>query len=257
MKKFLLFLSLIIIQPAWANLITNSVTNGCVSETLGITDTVSVQAVFMPKNVTCSTGQYLPVNHLSCEQCPSEATCTPGTHSFSETKSRGIVYNDVILYDKPYGCAQNLLGFDSNAAFEAIFTPMNIICKPGYYLSANNVECTQCPENNYCVGDTYTFNETMTQGITACPDGMFAPVGSWECYERVLHVGESVVYLKSHKVTEPSLHVKYDDSVYYANMTTVPTVMNRDSTHFLKIKYNSTEYYVCDDTTYKSDSGNN
>ena len=169
MKKFLLFLLLFVTQSTLANLITNTVVDGCSGEVLGINDNVTIEAIFEPINTTCQPGYYLPVNTLKCEQCPSEATCSPGTYSFSETKSRGIVYNDVISYDKPYGCAQNLLGFDDKVSFDAVFRPMVITCNPGYYLLANNIECTQCPENNYCVGGTYTFDETITQGITTCP----------------------------------------------------------------------------------------
>lgn len=204
-------------------------------------------ALFVPKSIECNTNQFLPANSISCANCPSGYTCYGGEAVFDEQKSSGIDYTKKILSSADNVCAAN---FPSE--LYAIYEVKKIDCRPGYYLLANNIECTQCPENNYCVGGTYTFNETVTQGIQECPDGMFSPVGSWECYERLLHVDDGIMYLKSHKVTEPSLHVKYEDRIYYANMTTVPTVMTRDSARFLKIMYNSTEYYVCDDTTYKN-----
>lgn len=208
-------------------------------------------ALYEINKYDCGVGYFLPANTLGCKPCPNGFACPGGTFEFNPDKYQGLYVADNVTTTMNNVCAAN---FPTDIF--AFYTPNVHECSRGYYMPANTDGCVVCPENNYCPGGTYTFNETITQGITACPDGMFAPVGSWECYERVLHVGESVVYLKSHKVTEPSLHVKYDDSVYYANMTTIPTVMNRDSTHFLKIKYNSTEYYVCDDTTYKSDSGN-
>lgn len=256
MRKTLLFFTVFTSFSAVAdNLLMSPVDNGCVTDVLGFTDDVVLEAVFEPQAITCPTGQYLPINTVNCEPCLEEATCVSGTYRFNETKNQGIVFDDVFALNKSKGCASNILGVHHEVLLEAMFEPKKILCAPGYYLSANNVECTQCPENNYCVGGTYTFNETEPQGILECSAGMFSPAGSWECYERILHVDDSIVYLKSHKITEPSLHVKYEDRVYYANMTTMPTVMNRDSTHSLKIKYNSTEYYVCDDTTYKSDSG--
>ena len=199
----------------------------------------------------CDVGYFLPANTLGCKPCPSGFNCPGGTFQFNPDEYQGLYLTGAITQTINNVCAAN---FPTDIF--AIYTLNVHECSRGYYMPANTDGCVVCPENNYCPGGTYTFNETIAQGVLECPDGMFAPVGSWECYERILHVDNSVVYLKSHKVTEPSLHVKYEDRVYYANMTTVPTVMNRDSTHFLKIKYNSTEYYVCDDTTYKSDSNN-
>ena len=208
-------------------------------------------AIFKLNKYHCDVGHFLPANTLGCRPCPNGFTCPGGIFEFNPDEYQGLYLTGAITQTINNVCAVN---FPPNIS--AIYTPNVHECASGYYMPANTDGCVVCPENNYCPGGTYTFNETMPQGIIACPDGMFAPVGSWECYEHLLHVGNSIVYLKSHKVTEPSLHVKYEDRVYYANMTTVPTVMNRDSTHFLKIKYNSIEYYVCDDTTYKSDDAN-
>lgn len=208
-------------------------------------------AIYEPYTYDCPSGYYLPANTLGCQPCPSGFNCPGGTFQFNPNMFQGLEVRSTIITTMNNVCAAN---FPTDIF--AIYEPNKHECASGYYMPANTDGCVICPANSYCPGGTYTFNKTITQGVLECPDGMFAPAGSWECYERVLHVGESVVYLKSHKITEPSLHVKYEDRVYYANMTTIPTVMNRDSTHFLKIKYNSTEYYVCDDTTYKSDSGN-
>ena len=208
-------------------------------------------ALYEISEYRCDVGYFLPANTLGCRPCPNGFTCSGGIFQFNSFLFQGLYIDKYISTTMNNVCAAN---FPSN--IYAFYTPNVHECSRGYYMPANTDGCVACPENNYCPGGTYTFNETTPQGLTACPDCMFAPVGSWECYEHLLHVDNSIVYLKSHKVTEPSLHVKYEDRVYYANMTTVPTVMNRDSTHFLKIKYNSIEYYVCDDTTYKSDDAN-
>ena len=144
----------------------------------------------------------------------------------------------------------NICGINAPLGFVASFIPNTHTCTPGYYLPANIDECTICPNDNYCVGGTYTFNETTSQGIEACSGNTpYAPTGSAICYEHILHVGEDTVYLKSDKLTTPSLNIGMDDGIFYANMTTEPTLMNKDSEHYLKLEFNNTVYYVCDDTT--------
>ena len=113
----------------------------------------------------------------------------------------------------------------------------------------NEIICSQCPQNNKCIGGTYSFNETSDQGIEQCVNG-HAPVGSSICYEHILHIDNDVIYLKSTKLTTPSLNVGMDNGVFYANMTTTPTRMNNATEHYLKIEYDNQIYYVCDDTTY-------
>ena len=76
-------------------------------------------------------------------------------------------------------------------------------------------------------------------------------MGSTVCYPHILHIGDDVVYLKSTKLTTPSLNIGMDDGIFYANMTTVPTPMNNATEHFLKIEYDNQIYYVCDDTTIR------
>ena len=41
-----------------------------------------------------------------------------------------------------------------------------------------------------------------------------------------------------------------ENCTFYANMTTDPTYMSMNYEHYLKMMYNGTLYYVCDDTTY-------
>ena len=133
--------------------------------------------------------------------------------------------------------------------FSAVFEPITYNCAAGYYLPADGIECVICPSNNKCIGGTYTFNETIAQGIELCPNNTpYAPTGSDRCYPYILHVGDNNIYLKSPKQTTPSLNIKLNGDIFYANMTIVPTYMNKDSEHYLKVKYNDTIYHVCDDT---------
>jgi hypothetical protein len=65
---------------------------------------------------------------------------------------------------------------------------------------------------------------------------------------RILHVGDSVIYLRSEKQTTPSLNVKIGNDIYYGNMTTNDIPMNINTERKLKIRFNDTAYSVYDDT---------
>lgn len=135
----------------------------------------------------------------------------------------------------------------------AVYTPNVHTCSPGYYMPANTDGCVICPTNSYCSGGTFTFNETVTQGIDVCPVGTVAPTGMWEADQcgRTLHVGGNTIYLRRSNRTTPSLHFDMDgDGVadLYANVTATDTVMNRDSSQKLKLQVGNTTYSVCDDT---------
>ena len=217
-------------------LYTNNIIGAC-------GDTYYYTAVLEPISYTCSSGQYLPAGAISCEVCPNTHTCNGGTFAFNTNQTQGLNDGDILVQNAISSCSPQF-----NQIFNAIFEPISYPCSSGYYLPADSENCEICPPGSYCVGGTYTFNEAETQGIEPCPSGTFSPGGTAYCYEHILHVGENMVYLKHTKLTTPSLNVGMDDGVFYANMTTIPTLMNRDSEHYLKIKYDNTIYYVCDDT---------
>ena len=236
MKKLLL-LSLLIINPVYGYY-TTDIPNKCGSMP-------EMYTVFTPYQYTCPAGEFLPAYTLGCKTCPVGYTCNGGTYNFNDDifqgaiKQSGYINNDLI----------NMCSTNFPHELSAVMTPNEHNCAPGYYLPANVDSCTICPADNYCVGGTFTFNETNDQGIEQCISG-HAPVGSSICYGHILHIGDDVVYLKSTKLTTPSLNVGMDDGIFYANMTTTPTRMNNTTDHYLKIEYNGVIYYVCDDTTY-------
>ena len=94
-----------------------------------------------------------------------------------------------------------------------------ISCNPGYYLPADSTSCTQCPKNSYCPGGTFT-ETTSDSGITQCPDNMYSPLGSDSADDcgRVLHIGEYILYLRTAKLTVPSLNVQIGNTIYYGDM---------------------------------------
>ena len=221
MKKYLLFLMLFVAHSVFADdLFTNTIINGC-------GDSLFYNAVFTPIQYNCALGYYLPADATVCVPCPTGNTCEGGTFIYNKYKNQGI-QNDVVLIQNAVGsCSNNFQNFS------AVFVINSYTCTPGYYLPANVDECTACPNGSFCLGGTFTFNETTDQGI----------------YHHVLHVGDDIVYLRSDKLTTPSLHVKIGNDIFYANMTETQTYMNKDSTHYLKIQYDNNLYYVCDDTT--------
>jgi hypothetical protein len=68
-----------------------------------------------------------------------------------------------------------------------------------------------------------------------------------------MHVGDDIIYLRSTKLTTPSLNIDINqDGVadFFANMTKTRTTMNKDSIHYFPVDWDNNNYYVCDDTTY-------
>ena len=231
MKKLLL-LSLLIINPSFAEMMCD----------VSVSDYFAVYEI---DSYTCNPGQYLPANTLGCVSCPNGWTCNGGTFDFNTDEYQGLELGTISNTPINNICAVNF-----PPDLYSVYEPNEHNCAPGYYLPANVDACTICSQNNYCLGGTYTFNETENQGIEPCADCTFSPGGTSYCYEHILHIDNDVIYLKSTKTTTPSLNVGMDDGVFYANMTTTPTRMNNATEHYLKIEYDGTIYYVCDDTTY-------
>ena len=205
----------------------------------------NMYATFAPDSYSCESGKFLPANGLGCANCLAGFSCAGGTFDFNEYSDQGLV-----LLGTNYTINENnvcAVSFPKN--LNAKFEPNQYTCNAGYYLPADGIECVQCTLNNACVGGTYAFNETTDQGIVACASGTFSPTGSTVCYPHIFHVGDDVVYLKTTKQTTPSLNVKIGNDIFYANMTTVRTKMNKDSDHYFHVQWPDNDYYICDDTT--------
>lgn len=231
MKKILL-ISLLFVNPSFAEMTCDD----------AATDYF---AVYKPNSYTCNSGQYLPANTSGCVSCPNGFTCNGGTFDFNPDYFQGIDFDTSNISTTTIN---NICALNFPSDIYAIYEPNIHNCTTGYYLPANTDGCQPCPQNNKCVGGTYTFNETLPQGIEQCENGYFAPNGSAVCYPHILHIENNNIYLKSEKATTPSLNVKISNDIFYANMTTIPTTINNTTEQYLKIKQGDTVYYVCDDT---------
>ena len=65
---------------------------------------------------------------------------------------------------------------------------------------------------------------------------------------RVLHVGDSQLYLRSDRKTDKTLNFKIGTKVYYANMSTDNIGMSHGATKALKLRFNNTTYSAYDDS---------
>jgi len=236
-------ISILYVQTTYADLYTSNTINGCNFAN----NTEYLSALFIPNEYTCANGYYLPANSTICATCLSGHQCNGGTYTFDENIDQGIVYIPIFMENVTNGCNVGLIADDF---LYAQFTPNEHTCPIGQYMPANYDGCVACPADSYCAGGTYTFNETVTQGIESCPNNWYSPAGSSSVAQcgRILHVGDSVVYLRSVKQTTPSLNVQIGDDIFYGNMTTADVPMNINTERKLKVSYDDTTYSVYDDT---------
>lgn len=228
-------------------LITHNIPDKCKNDTLFPMDSISYMvAKWRPNTYTCNPGYYLPANGISCAICPIYHTCPGGTYTFNETSAQGLIYNDNLSGT----CNQNYLLPDKNqTVLTAVWQPNTYDCELGYYLPADGIECAICPNNNYCPGGTYTYSETIAQGIMECPTGLIAPSGMHDIGScgRKLYIGEESVFLRSQKKTMPSLNVDINNDGtpdFFGNLTTIKTFMNINNQKFLHLG----GYYLYDDS---------
>lgn len=209
-------------------------------------------ALYEINEYRCDVGYFLPANTLGCQPCPTGFTCPGGTFQFNPNRFQGLSFTENITTTMNNVCAANF-----SAKLYSRYTPNVHECLRGYYMPVNTDGCVICPENNYCPGGTYTFNETETQGIIQCPESaQNAPVGMWaesQC-GRKLHVGDDFLYVHKSPATpnEHRLYVKFEDIVYSVNATPVSENLNlkmsANAQRSLHVKIDGVEYLVHDDS---------
>lgn len=246
MKRIFIFLLLSINANFAFGYIIDDVLNGC-------DNPYYMLPMFEINQYNCASGYYLPAgtywqtNNDGCKPCPNNATCVGGIYAYDENNDQGIKYNSFIPNEENAVC---------NAYYSYMlprFERNQYTCDAGYYLPADSIECVICPNDSYCVGGTYAFNENVMQGIVSCGTGLYSPSGMWESAQcgRILHVGGGFVYLRSTKKTEHALHVDLNlDGVadFFGNMTPLDVPMTRGTEQRLKVRMNDVVYSIYDDS---------
>ncbi len=210
-------------------------------------------AAYNPYTYDCATGYYLPANTLGCKPCPSGFNCPGGTFQFNPDMFQGLYFTENITT----ATMNNVCAANFPTDILAIYKPNKHDCATGFYMPANTDGCIECPENNYCVGGTYTFSETETQGILPCPSSHpYAPVGMWlesQC-GRKLYVGGEYLYLHQSPAVpaEHRLYARIETGVYSANATPIidnPDLkMSANTQRALHVKIDGIEYLIHDDS---------
>lgn len=102
-----------------------------------------------------------------------------------------------------------------------------------------------CPSGKYSEAHYVTSSPSSpSSGCSTCPDDApFSPTGAEgvAACGRLLHIGDSTLYLRSGKKTTPSLNILIDGKQFYGNLSTSITSQ-------FKIKSGSTTYSLYDDT---------
>ena len=151
----------------------------------------------------CSYGYMWDGNSENCVVCPDNT------------------YQDIDSWDLNFcnPCPTGTGMVSSNPADHDSIDDCKTSCVPGYYLPANGTSCVQCPRNSYCAGGDFGVS-TADVGIMSCPDNMYSPLGSDSADDcgRVLHIGEYILYLRTAKLTVPSLNVQIGNTIYYGDM---------------------------------------
>lgn len=200
----------------------------------------------------CDVGYFLPANTLGCRPCPNGFTCPGGTFEFDPDEYQGLYLTGAITQTMNNVCAANF-----PADILAIYKPNKHDCATGFYMPANTDGCKPCLIDNYCVGGTYTFSETETQGIAPCPESdPYAPAGMWDESQcgRKLYIGDDFLYMHKSPAApaEHRLYVKFGDNVYSANATPVSKnqelKMSANAQRALHVKIDGIEYLIHDDS---------
>ena len=165
------------------------------------------------------------------QPCGSDDVCLKGTIPIPYSYDCGVcpantymdeeLCPDAKLFEcKPCPAGTITIGdtaADHDSIDDCVAAP--VLCASGYYLPAGSATCTQCPKNSYCPGGEYT-QSGQDSGIIACPNDTKSPIGSDSADDcgRILHIGEYILYLRTAKLTTPSLNVQIGNTVYYGDM---------------------------------------
>ncbi|MBE6461790.1 MAG: hypothetical protein E7006_03030 [Alphaproteobacteria bacterium] len=181
----------------------------------------------------------------SCKYCHDLAGGLFPSGSASHAGNTGLM-------DTPYDCYGNGTGAYSSSCSSCYGG-----CTAGYYLTYADASD---PETAYCAdvgaGHWSAGGQTVYYGdsgsYNSCPAGETTVgygIGADEAGDcgKKMHVGNSEMYLRSTKVTTPSLNVLRNGKTYYANMSPMcPFTVSKDAEQSFRAEYNDQEYWIYD-----------
>lgn len=215
MKKIFVLISLIIISPAFGELISDF------SNLCGVPGYHRIYAV--PTTFTCAAGYFLPANSTTCHACPDGFTCAGGDFFFNETTAQGIVRNSNYLSN--LSNEHKTCSSDSPRRMYAV--TKSFTCEEGYFLPANAMRCFECPDGFTCAGGTFHYNATLAQGIVF--SGNVLPVDAHNtCASNMNHVLNGSFSPNTIGITYYSNGEQYDTgSCVYDDVITLPDAPTR------------------------------
>lgn len=182
--------------------------------------------------------------------------CTGLTGEIPEKLFSRIIVNDLKhqnVFNQAFRGCKNLSGFIPPKLFSGL--------TPGFVTWTNDIFAAsgiaqQCPSGYY---QYITGFEDYLGGYVSCvpcpddyPNSVIGATDVRMCYWgdlRKLHIGDNTVGLLTYQTTEPALHIKVNDIVYYGAMTPIETNVMRNSEQKVKIRYNDIIYNLYDVTT--------
>ena len=216
------------------------------------------QPVCSADAITCPATQYLPANATTCVDCTAGNYCPGGSFTFNETTVQGIYVcatntysNNVASACTACATANGYTNSGSTAADHAYESSCKTTCSAGQCVATARAACANVGVGGWATGGVVSQGSTLA--CNACPTGLTTigyGTGADEADDcgRVLHLGENHMYLRGASKTNPSLHVKVGDTVFYGNMSTSLKNMSDNINKKLRLKYNDTTYSVYDDS---------
>ncbi len=185
------------------------------------------------------------------QQCPADHFCPGHTYEYIESDT---FFNDLMnLGAGIYACPENTTSGSGETSchcsngyvFNTNTGTCVSECGAGLYLPANADSCTEVGAGYYSPnGDSARYQ--CPAGLTTSGSGIGADEYS-DC-GRVLHIGSETLRMRGVRKTIPSLNVKIGNTIYYGDMSVLPTNINANTNKTLRVKYDNVVQFVHDTT---------
>jgi len=231
----------------------------CNSANLGVTSgTAIITATWATDSIECAETKYLPAGATVCVNCIAGGYCPGGTFPYNPNSDQGINVCATNTYSNAAAaqCTACLTanGYQNSGdefADHAYESSCKTTCAVGQCVATARAACANVGTTGWATGGVVPQGNTLACNV--CPTGEMTigyGVGANESGDcgRVLHVGDSQLYLRSDRKTDKTLNFKIGTKIYYANMSTDNIGMSHGATKALKLRFNNTTYSAYDDS---------